>query len=59
MAKIGRSYPVAGTARALLETAGAGFVDVHEIVYKQPLRPWPRDKKSAPPFLPPSSRSPI
>jgi len=43
MAKIGRSYPVQGTGRARLEAAG--FVDVHEVLYKQPLAPWPRDKK--------------
>lgn len=41
MAAIDRPFPVAGTLKKRLEDAG--FVDVHERIYRQPIGPWPKD----------------
>ncbi|CCX10657.1 Similar to Demethylmenaquinone methyltransferase; acc. no. Q72HI4 [Pyronema omphalodes CBS 100304] len=43
METINRPWPVAGTLKARLEKAG--FVDVHEVRFKQPVGPWPKDKR--------------
>lgn len=43
MSQIGRTFPQPGVLKERLEQAG--FVDVTEVCYKQPLGPWPKDKK--------------
>jgi hypothetical protein len=43
MAKLNRPFPVGATLKKYLEDAG--FVDVVCVDLKQPLRPWPKDKR--------------
>ncbi|KAI5816390.1 hypothetical protein BZA77DRAFT_353950 [Pyronema omphalodes] len=40
---INRPWPVAGTLKTRLEKAR--FVDVHEVKFKEPIGPWPKDKR--------------
>lgn len=43
MEKIGRPSPTTEGLKKALETAG--FVDVHALVYKQPIGPWPKEPR--------------
>lgn len=43
MGKIGRPGPTSESLKTLLEEAG--FVDIEVHNYKQPIGPWPKDKK--------------
>ena len=40
--RAGRSLETQATMRSAIEKAG--FVDVHEVLYKVPIGPWPKDK---------------
>ena len=43
MKQMGRPWPMPGTLKGNLEKAG--FVDVEEVIFKQPIGVWPKDKR--------------